>query len=215
MQLRSWWCFVDQHGRKVLRCEGLTLIWVSFTKTWLGTKHERITKHAWLSSVSLLSLCSLLGLRFLGLEGNIWRYFPGLPCQPTSPQNHHWSQGNGIWRWKKRKLYFSSPLPPFISTLSLVIIRFLFPTENPLFCNSSSLVMVTSSSTISPSRSLGTLDGKDFLLLQFSGYPTSLCFLPLACAYIVKTPINRNNFILWRQTCAQCEKEGEICSLSL
>lgn len=111
MQLRSWWCFVDQHDRKVLRCEGLTLIWVSFTKTWLGTKHERITKHAWLSSLSLLSLCSLLGLRFLGLEGNIWRYFPGLPCQLTSPRNHHWSQWNGIWRWKKEKVILFIPSP--------------------------------------------------------------------------------------------------------
>ena len=104
--------------------------------------------------------------------------------------------GMGYEGEKTRNLYLSSPLPPFTSTLSLVIIRFLFPTKNPLFCNSRSLVMVTSSSIASSSCSLGIMDGNDLPLLQFSGYVASLCFLPLTCAHIVRTPINENNFIL-------------------
>lgn len=196
MQLRSWWYFVYQHGRKVLRCEGLILIGVSFTRTWLGTKHWRITKHAWLYSLWLLSLCSMLGLRLLGLEGNIWRCFPGLPCQLTSPSNHHWSQWNGIWRWKKGKVIPFIPSPSSYQHLVLGNHQFLFPTKKPLFCNSNSGGMVPSTSTIPSSCSLGTMGGNEFPLLQFSGYPASLCFLPLSCGHTVRILVNKNKFIL-------------------
>ena len=133
MQLRSRWCFVYQHGRKVLGCEGLTLIGVSFTRTWLGTKHWRITRHAWLYSLWLPSLLRLRALDFWALKaisedaslGSLVSWL--LLRIITGPS------GMGYEGERKGKLYLSSPLPPLIRTLSLVITSSSFPPRNHSF----------------------------------------------------------------------------------